>query len=160
MHAHRPRYESRNRLRARRRKLSFFKRFNPIRYKVECRMRVLQLVFPIRNDRRQLATSARCAASRLAMPRMHLNTRLALGPTLRDIASPQLLGSKLGSRNIQGISIRRLPGLVNFVPALDHLICHNLPAAFSQPGNGLTEIPCKAHSVLSSVRSSFWEAGS
>ena len=26
-----------------------------------------------------------------------------------------------------------------YVPAVDYLLCHNLPAGFSQPGNGLIE---------------------
>ena len=33
-------------------------------------------------------------------------------------------------------------GLVNFVPAVAYLFGLNLPAALSQPGNGLIEIPC------------------
>ena len=44
--------------------------------------------------------------------------------------------------DIQGISIRPFPGLVNFVLAVAYLFCLNMPAAFSQPGNGLIEIPC------------------
>ena len=43
---------------------------------------------------------------------------------------------------VQGISKKPFPGWVNFVPALAHLFCLNLPAAFSQPGIGLIEIPC------------------
>ena len=39
-------------------------------------------------------------------------------------------------------AVPAFPGLVNFVPAVDDLFCLNLPAAFSQPGNGLREIPC------------------
>ena len=35
------------------------------------------------------------------------------------------------------------PGLVNFVPAVAYHFCLNLPAAFSQPGNGLIAQPCK-----------------
>ena len=40
-----------------------------------------------------------------------------------------------GGREVQGISIRPIPGLVNFDPAVAYLFCLNLPAAFSQPGN-------------------------
>ena len=32
---------------------------------------------------------------------------------------------------------------VNFVPAVAYLFCLYLPARFSQPGNGLTKIPCR-----------------
>ena len=32
---------------------------------------------------------------------------------------------------------------MNFVPAVAYLFCLNLPAAFSQPGNDLIEIPCR-----------------
>ena len=35
-----------------------------------------------------------------------------------------------------------IPGLENFVPAIAYHFCLKLPAAFSQPGNGLIEIPC------------------
>ena len=48
---------------------------------------------------------------------------------------------------LQEISIRPFPGLVNFVPAVAYLFCLNLPAAFSQPGNGLIEIPCNSASA-------------
>ena len=34
------------------------------------------------------------------------------------------------------------PGLVNFVPAVAYRFCPNLPAAFSQPGNGPKVKPC------------------
>ena len=40
--------------------------------------------------------------------------------------------------------MRPFPGLVNSIPAVAYLFCLNLPAAFSQPGNGLIEIPCIA----------------
>ena len=50
--------------------------------------------------------------------------------------------SRVQSTEIQKISIRPFPGLVNFVPAFAFLFCLNMPAAFSQPGNGLIEIPC------------------
>ena len=43
---------------------------------------------------------------------------------------------------VQGTSKRPFPGLVNFVPAVAYHFCLNLPAAFSQPGNGLLEVPC------------------
>ena len=46
--------------------------------------------------------------------------------------------------SIHKISIRPFPGLVNFSPAVVYLFCLNLPAAFSQPGNGLTEISCSS----------------
>ena len=38
-------------------------------------------------------------------------------------------------------------GLVNFVPDVTYLFCLNLPAAFSQPGNGLLEILCNTAQV-------------
>ena len=38
---------------------------------------------------------------------------------------------------VQGFTIRPLPGLVNFVPAIAYHFCLNLHAAFSQPGNSL-----------------------
>ena len=43
---------------------------------------------------------------------------------------------------LQGISMRPFSGLVNFVPAVAYHVCLNLPSPFSQPGNGLIEIPC------------------
>ena len=43
---------------------------------------------------------------------------------------------------IHGISIRSFPSLVNFVPAVAYIICLNMPVSFSQPENGLIEIPC------------------
>ena len=52
---------------------------------------------------------------------------------------PQLMGRY---EQIHGISVRPFPGLVNFVPAVAHLFCLNLPAAFSQPWSSLIEIPC------------------
>ena len=42
---------------------------------------------------------------------------------------------------LQVISIGPFPGLENFVPAVAYPFCLNLSAAFSQPGNGLIEIP-------------------
>ena len=44
---------------------------------------------------------------------------------------------------IQGTFKRSFPGLVNFVPAAAYHYCLNLPEAFSQPGNGLLEVPYK-----------------
>ena len=38
---------------------------------------------------------------------------------------------------LQGMCIRPFPGLVNFAPAVACFLCLNLPATFSQPGNGL-----------------------
>ena len=38
--------------------------------------------------------------------------------------------------------MRPFPGSVNFFPAVAYLLCLSLHAAFSQPGNGLIEIPC------------------
>ena len=47
--------------------------------------------------------------------------------------------------DMQGISVRPLfPGLVNFVPAVAYFFCLNLPAASSQPGNGLIKIPVRS----------------
>ena len=43
---------------------------------------------------------------------------------------------------VEGLTIRPFPGLENFVPAVAYHFCLNLPAAFSQPGNGLIAIPC------------------
>ena len=43
---------------------------------------------------------------------------------------------------IQGTSRWPFPGLVNFVPAVAYHFCLNMPEAFSQPGNGLLEVPC------------------
>ena len=44
---------------------------------------------------------------------------------------------------VQGSAKRPFPGLVNFVPAVAYHFCLNLPAAFSQPGNGLLADPFK-----------------
>ena len=38
------------------------------------------------------------------------------------------------------------PGLVNFFPAVAYHFCLNLPAAFSQHGNGLILRPCIVNS--------------
>ena len=43
---------------------------------------------------------------------------------------------------IQGISKRQFTGSADFVPAVAYHFCHNFPAAFSQPGNGLRVKPC------------------
>ena len=37
------------------------------------------------------------------------------------------------------------PGLVNFVPAVAYQFCLNMPATFSQPGNGNLAQPCTSH---------------
>ena len=52
------------------------------------------------------------------------------------------------------ISIRPFPGMVNFVPAVAYLFCLNLPAAFSQPGNGIIVKPCTGifHLVYRAVK--------
>ena len=44
--------------------------------------------------------------------------------------------------DIQGRTIKPLQGLVNFVPDVAYHFCLNVPAAFSQPGNGLIREPC------------------
>ena len=64
---------------------------------------------------------------------LRMSSRFLLGITKQTV-----------SQDIQGISKRLFPGLVNFVPAVAHHLCLNLPEAFSQPGNGLLEAPCKA----------------
>ena len=46
--------------------------------------------------------------------------------------------------NVQGTSKRPFPGLVNFAPAVAYHFCLNSLEAFSQPGNGLLEAPCRA----------------
>ena len=43
---------------------------------------------------------------------------------------------------VQGSSIKRAPGWVNFVPAVAYHFCLNLPAPFSQPGARLILEPC------------------
>ena len=47
------------------------------------------------------------------------------------------------SYEVQGTSKRPFPGFVNSVPAVAYHFCLNLPEAFSQPGNGLLEVPFK-----------------
>ena len=42
----------------------------------------------------------------------------------------------------QSLAERRVPGLVNFVPAVAYHFCHNLPAAFTQPGTRLSAKLC------------------
>ena len=64
---------------------------------------------------------------------------LLIASSLSD--GQRILRSNSLSNSLQGISIRPFPGLVNYVPAVAHLFCLNLPAAFSQPGNSLIEIP-------------------
>ena len=54
-------------------------------------------------------------------------------------------GQGHGRESVQGISIRPFPGLVNCVPAVAYLLSLNLPAASSQPGNGLTPYRFLAH---------------
>ena len=43
--------------------------------------------------------------------------------------------------NVQGSGKRRVPGLVDFIPAVAHLFCLALPAEFSQPGTRLLAEP-------------------
>ena len=50
--------------------------------------------------------------------------------------------SERATMYVQGSTNRRAPGLVNFVPALAHHFCLNLPAAFTQPGARLLVEPC------------------
>ena len=46
--------------------------------------------------------------------------------------------SQIGLNLVQGWTTRPfLPGLVNFVPAVDYHFCFNLNAVFLQPGSGL-----------------------
>ena len=45
-------------------------------------------------------------------------------------------------RDVQRLAEFDAPGLVNVVHAVAYHFCLNLPAAFSQPGKGLLEIPC------------------
>ena len=47
---------------------------------------------------------------------------------------------------VQRFTKRLVRGLVNFVSAIAYLFCLNLPAAFSQPGNGIIEIPFRTTS--------------
>ena len=44
--------------------------------------------------------------------------------------------------SLQGWAKVSFPGLLNFVPAVAYHFCLNLPAAFSQPGNGNLLHPC------------------
>ena len=50
--------------------------------------------------------------------------------------------SERATMYVQGSTNRRAPGLVNFVPALAHHFCLNLPSAFTQPGACLLVEPC------------------
>ena len=89
-----------------------------------------------------------------------LRTMLALGRSLKNKRSERTQRfqnalaafTKLSthpfcsSSQIQGISERPFPGLVNFVPAVAYYFFLNLSAAFLQPENGLIEIPCTYHS--------------
>ena len=42
---------------------------------------------------------------------------------------------------VQGFTLWLFAGLVNFIIAVAYHFCLNLPAAFSQPGNGLRVEP-------------------
>ena len=44
---------------------------------------------------------------------------------------------------LQSPSLRPFLG-VSFVPAVAYHFCLNFPAAFSQPGNGLSDVPCNS----------------
>ena len=50
--------------------------------------------------------------------------------------------------HVQGLTKRPFAGLVNFVPAVAYHSCLNLLEAFSQPGSGLLEVPCKTRSFI------------
>ena len=56
------------------------------------------------------------------------------------ILTSSWVGSRLdrlrGTRAIQGLAKLPFQGSQNFVPAVAYQFCLNLPAAFSQPGNG------------------------
>ena len=73
---------------------------------------------------------------------------LLIASSLSD--GQRILRSNSLSNSLQGISIRPFPGLVNYVPAVAHLFCLNLPAAFSQPRTkiffGLCMSPSSARS--------------
>ena len=69
-------------------------------------------------------------------------TVLARPLSLAGTEVPNVLGYKGLGLNLQGSTMRPFPGLVNFVPAVFYHFCFNLPGAFSQPGNGLLEVPC------------------
>ena len=62
---------------------------------------------------------------------------LASGYRKADITAWQLPCCR-----VQGFTIKLFPGLVNVFPAVAYPICLNVPAVFSQPGNGLTVKPC------------------
>ena len=54
---------------------------------------------------------------------------------------------------VQGFTIRPFPCLVNFLSAVAYHICLHLPAAFSQPGNGLIVKFCRPYFTPSLDRS-------
>ena len=74
------------------------------------------------------------------------------GSTWLHLSFPQLIDRALVQAlflsHVQGISVRPFPALVNFVPTVAYLFCLNLPAAFSQVGNVLIEIPCTGHKIV------------
>ena len=63
-----------------------------------------------------------------------------------------MVESSVLTNAVQGIFIWPFPGLVNFVPAVAYHFCLNLPAAFSQPGNGHTEIPCTVFDLVQQIQ--------
>ena len=92
------------------------------------------------------STSAIATTKKRVGPTQSL--RFDLEPKSKSSSSPS--ASVQGStfhlpqfdRYIQGTSKRPFPNLVNFVPAVAYHLCLNLPEAFSQPENGLLEVPC------------------
>ena len=63
--------------------------------------------------------------------------------------------SRVSSCNLQGISKRPFPGLVNFILAVSYHFCLNLPAGFSQPGSGLYfQVPLPSPQSIKSLISS------
>ena len=44
---------------------------------------------------------------------------------------------------VQGFTLWLFAGLVNFIIAVAYHFCLNLLVAFSQPGDGLTFLPCR-----------------
>ena len=50
---------------------------------------------------------------------------------------------------------KAIPGLVNLVPLVAYLFCLNLPAAISQPGKGLIEIPCTFVNIPAGILTEF-----
>ena len=59
-------------------------------------------------------------------------------------------------RSLQGWTIRPFPGLVSLVPAVAYHFCLNLPAVFSQTGNGLVVKPCTRPRIMQ-PRGNFFE---